>query len=87
MHEKNCVLDTEYMRSSHMDLLNTWRDEYVREGLKMHKAPDGKEYIKSLTNTCLKCHQNKSEFCDRCHDYVGVSPYCWDCHVVPEGGK
>jgi hypothetical protein len=38
----------------------------------------------SLTNTCLDCHPNKDTFCDRCHNYMAVSPYCWDCHIVPE---
>jgi hypothetical protein len=35
----------------------------------------------SLSNTCLDCHSNKAEFCDRCHNYASVSPYCWDCHI------
>jgi hypothetical protein len=35
--------------------------------------------------TCLGCHKNKSEFCDRCHSYSGVDPYCMDCHVLPKG--
>lgn len=82
-----CVMDTAYMRTEHMDLLNVWRDDYVRLGDMMHKAPDGKQYVKSLSNTCLDCHDNKTEFCDRCHDYAGVDPYCWDCHVVPKKGR
>jgi hypothetical protein len=82
-----CMMDTEYMKTRHMDLLNTWRDEYVREGKMMHKAPDGKMYVKSLSNTCLDCHSNKTEFCDRCHSYAGVDPYCWDCHVIPRKGR
>ena len=82
-----CVMDAAYMKVKHMDLLNAWRDEYVREGKMVHTAPDGKTYIKSLSNTCLKCHSNKTEFCDRCHDYAGVKPYCWDCHVIPGAGR
>ena len=34
--------------------------------------------------------QNKAGFCDRCHDYSGVSgPYCWNCHSDPQshGGE
>jgi hypothetical protein len=38
----------------------------------------------SLTRTCLDCHSNKAEFCDRCHTYMAVDPYCWDCHVEPK---
>ena len=46
-------------------------------------AFNGKVYEKSLTGTCLGCH-NKAEFCDRCHAYSGVSsPYCWNCHSEP----
>jgi len=78
-----CVAETEYMRAYHMDLLNEWRDDVVRKGDRVWHAPDGKEYDKSLSRTCMNCHSNKTEFCDRCHDYTSVSPYCWDCHVEP----
>ncbi len=83
----NCVMATDYMKAYHMDLLNTWRDEVVREGSRVHVAPDGKKYEKSLTNTCMQCHTSKAEFCDQCHNYVGVKPYCWDCHINPEDFK
>ena len=43
-------------------------------------------YDISLAGTCMKCHSNKAEFCDRCHDYAGVSPDCWSCHVAPQEG-
>jgi len=33
----------------------------------------------------MKCHTDKAKFCDRCHNYVGVTPNCWDCHVEPKG--
>lgn len=79
----NCVESVDYMRTFHMDLLNVWRDDVVREGDRIHVAPDGVEYDKSLSRTCMSCHSNKDEFCDRCHDYAGVKPYCWDCHVEP----
>ena len=80
---KECVAGTEYMRASHMDLLNEWRDEVVREGKRIYTSPTGKEFEMSLTKTCTNCHYNKTEFCDQCHDYLGVTPYCWDCHVEP----
>jgi len=80
---KECVASTEYMRASHMDLLNEWRDEVVREGNRIYTSPNGKEFEMSLTKTCTNCHYNKKEFCDQCHDYLGVTPYCWDCHVEP----
>lgn len=83
-----CVMPRAYMRPYHMDVLYSWRDEYVREGDMIHKAPHtNKEHVKSLSNGCLSCHVNKDKFCDRCHDYSGVEPYCWDCHVVPKQGR
>ncbi len=83
--EKACVLDTEYMRASHMDLLDDWRNEVVRENDRIHVSHDGKDYNKSLTNTCMSCHPNKKEFCDECHNYGAVDePDCFNCHIVPE---
>lgn len=76
-----CVAPTEYMRALHMDLLDAWRDEAVREGDRIHIGPSGQKFDKSLTGTCIGCHDNKAEFCDRCHSYVGAEPYCWECHV------
>ena len=80
-----CVEDTAYMRAFHMDLLNEWRDDVVRDGDRDHVAPNGMHYDKSLSRTCMNCHSNKDKFCDRCHDYAGVETYCWDCHVEPKG--
>lgn len=85
-----CILGAEAMRHKHMDLLNTWRDEYVREGklyVEGRKWPDGKPMYKSLSKTCLGCHKDKTEFCDKCHTYAGAEPYCWDCHVLPGKGR
>jgi len=79
-----CVESTEYMKRNHMDLLNEWRDIVVREGQRTFIAPDGNEYEMSLTNTCMKCHSNRAEFCQKCHNYMAVAPYCWDCHLEPE---
>jgi hypothetical protein len=82
---KQCVEDTRFMKANHMDLLNTWRENAVRKGIRSYKAHDGKVYAISLTGTCLNCHSDKEKFCDRCHDYVGVRPpNCWDCHNVPK---
>ena len=67
-----------------MDMLNDWRDEAVRTSDTTYVGLDGNEYEKSLAGTCLgDCHSNKDEFCDRCHEYVGAEPYCWDCHGAP----
>ena len=81
---KKCVAGTEFMRRHHMEMLNSWRDDVVRHDDRRYVGSDGTEYDKSLTGTCMNCHSNKREFCDRCHEYSAVSPYCWDCHVAPE---
>ncbi len=79
---KGCVAPREYMRTSHMVLLARWKDDAVRRGDRLYVAYDGHLYTKSLVSTCIKCHESKAEFCDRCHDYAGVNPKCGDCHVV-----
>ncbi|MBW1829892.1 MAG: cytochrome C [Deltaproteobacteria bacterium] len=112
-----CVESTKYMRAWHMQLLDQWRHEVVRDGERYyrpakkasemrldqqlldqwrHVVSDGKRsyvpesdkiYEKSLQKTCMDCHSNKAKFCDQCHDYMGISPYCWDCHIEPEEKK
>lgn len=87
LSEKKCIEPTEFMRAEHMVLLNEWRDLAVRNNSRVYVAGDGKRYTISLQNTCMRCHSNKTEFCDSCHNYSGVSPYCWDCHLAPKEGK
>ena len=77
-----CIYPTDYMRANHMDVLMEWRDEVVRNNNRTVTV-GGQVYNMSLTNTCLDCHTSKQDFCDKCHDYTGVAPYCWDCHVDP----
>ena len=81
-NEKQCVAPKEYMRAAHMQLLVDWREGAVRDGTRTVKVASGRTFDVSLSNTCLgKCHE-KEQFCDRCHNYAGVSgPYCWDCHT------
>ena len=83
----SCVEDTDFMRSRHMQLLNDWRNEVVREGKRTYTNKAGKKFEKSLSNTCMDCHSNKTEFCDSCHNYASVDPFCWDCHVAPKENK
>ncbi|MEM5786301.1 MAG: sulfate reduction electron transfer complex DsrMKJOP subunit DsrJ [Syntrophobacteraceae bacterium] len=91
MAQKQCILPKEEMRTAHMQLLNDWRTEVVRNGKRMYVAPDGKTYEMSLQNECIRCHSNKSQFCDSCHTYAGLkadsTPYCWTCHVAPKENK
>ena len=79
------------MITEHMKLLNDWRTEVVRYGKRMYVASDGKTYEMSLQNECMKCHSNKSQFCDQCHNYAGLQkdsdPYCWNCHIAPKENK
>ncbi len=84
LKEKLCVEPAPYMRANHMKLLGAWRESVVREGNRSYRATDGKVYKISLTGTCLECHSNKGQFCDRCHDYAGAKPACWNCHIIPE---
>jgi len=91
--DKKCVMPKEWMRANHMQMLVDWRDNVVRTKEpnvtisrgREFVAPDGKQYLASLTNTCMECHSNKAQFCDQCHNYVAVAPNCWGCHL--ETGK
>jgi len=78
--ERVCIEPKAYMRENHMKLLDDWRDQVVRDGNRDYKGYT-KKYTISLQNTCLKCHSNYDNFCDECHKYMGIKPYCWTCHV------
>lgn len=82
--EKKCIASKEFMRANHMQVLEEWRTEAVRHNERDYTTEDGRHYKKSLTLTCLDCHRNKKNFCDKCHDYAGVVPYCFTCHVALE---
>lgn len=82
--EKKCIESKEFMAANHMKLLNQWRDSVVRGGNKIYTSTSGKTYQMSLQNTCMNCHSNKKQFCDECHRYASVKPYCWDCHITPK---
>ncbi|MBI5478888.1 MAG: sulfate reduction electron transfer complex DsrMKJOP subunit DsrJ [Deltaproteobacteria bacterium] len=85
--EKQCVLPTAEMRAGHMALLDEWRTRVVRHGEHATRTSGGREVRMSLTNTCLGCHAQKDQFCDRCHDYAAVKLTCFECHVVPKRSK
>jgi hypothetical protein len=78
---KECVMSKDYMKAEHMQILDLWRETVVRDAQRTFTNPKGKEFVMSLSNTCLDCHSNKAEFCDKCHNYASVRPYCWDCHI------
>ena len=77
---KECVESESFMRSKHMTLLYQWRDEVVRKGERVYTNSEGKTFNKSLVKTCLKCHDNKEEFCDTCHNEATVRLKCFECH-------
>jgi len=75
-----CVEPPPVMRARHMQLLDDWRDAVVRRGEGVYVASDGQRHRMSLTGTCLGCHVDPAKFCVKCHEYVGVEAFCWDCH-------
>jgi len=78
---RKCVLDKYDMRANHMSLLDEWRDAVVRDADRIYVAANGKSFHMSLStgeNSCLGCHEDKAKFCDACHTYTSVNPYCWE---------
>jgi hypothetical protein len=84
---EKCIESKIYMRAEHMKILDEWRDEVVRDAERYHLNSRGEQYYKSLQLTCMDCHSNKSKFCDQCHNYMGVDPFCWECHIEPKETK
>ncbi len=82
--EKECVESRAAMRIGHKALLEDWKESAVRKATRLYVSGTKKTYEISLNRTCMKCHRDKSEFCDRCHNYVGVTNKCWDCHSFPK---
>ena len=82
--EKTCIEDTEFMRAQHMRLLDEWRDQALRQENRVYvSALNGKKYEISLQKTCVACHDNYAQFCEKCHVANSVYPYCWTCHIIP----
>lgn len=82
--ERKCVEPKEFMKGGHMQMLNDWRDSVVRDNIRIYVNSEGKKFDMSLQNTCMRCHSNKKKFCDECHNFMAVKPYCWDCHIAPK---
>jgi len=83
--KKECVESKEFMRAEHMVLVNNWRDSVVRDDNRGYLSnANHKRFNMSLQNGCMQCHSNKKKFCDECHNYLAVKPYCWDCHIAPK---
>lgn len=87
---KECVAPKAFIKAEHMQILDIWRDSVVRNGERLYTVASGKQYNMSLStgeNSCMGCHVSKADFCDRCHNYASVRPYCWDCHIEPKENK
>ncbi len=85
MKDKRCLEPKAAMITTHMKILDQWRIEVVRgDSVRQMTTADGRVFEKSLQNGCLKCHSNKTKFCDQCHNYLQVKPFCWDCHIAPK---
>lgn len=79
-----CVEPAFVMRRSHMKMLYEWRDSVVRTSAKDRRTyvnSKGVKFEKSLTRTCLGCHESRHTFCDRCHEQVSVTVTCFQCHA------
>lgn len=85
--KKQCVRPVAYMREYHMTMLDEWRTNVIRNADRRPVTVANEQYQMSLSNTCITCHSNKSDFCDQCHNYLGVTPSCWDCHTFPKEKK
>ena len=83
--KKECIESKAYMRAEHMQILNNWRDSVVRDNQRLYISTTSKKHFNmSLQNECMQCHSNKKKFCDECHNYLAVKPFCWDCHIAPK---
>jgi hypothetical protein len=87
--EQRCVEPADYMKTNHMQLLIDWRNDVVRNNDREYVSQAyGTRFEKSLSSTgkqsCMSCHDSKAAFCDACHDYAGVVPNCWTCHIEPK---
>ena len=83
--KKECVESKAFMRAEHMVVLNDWRDGVVRDAYRGYiSTANGKRFNMSIQNGCMKCHSSKKQFCDECHNYLAVKPFCWDCHIQPK---
>jgi hypothetical protein len=88
MKVKQCIEPKAAMITSHMKILDEWRYDVVRGDYnRTFTAANGQVFEKSLQNGCMKCHSNKTQFCDQCHNYMEVKPFCWDCHIAPKETK
>ena len=82
----HCIEDADWMEANHMDLLLEIRTHTIRDpGGRFYESKTYPgEIFYGTTHQCFECHTSKADFCDKCHGYNGVKPYCWECHNTPE---
>lgn len=75
-----CIAAPDVMRREHPALLSHQRDRALRQGIRGEKV--------SL-NGCIECHASpkngsvlgsSENFCQSCHQYVGIQLDCFECH-------
>ncbi|AEA47686.1 sulfate reduction electron transfer complex DsrMKJOP subunit DsrJ [Archaeoglobus veneficus] len=81
---EHCVEDAKWMEANHMELLKEWRTINIRDGQLIYISKAYGEPYETTIYQCWECHESKAEFCDKCHEYTGVKPYCFECHNTPE---
>lgn len=92
--DQQCIESAEFMRANHMQLLNEWRTEVVRNGKTEYINSQGKAFNMSLQDTCLSCHSTDAEKVANTgmsnpaakngmsNPTANVSPeFCASCHV------
>ena len=80
--DKLGVKNVDEFRAKHKQVLAEWKDSVVRDGKRVYVNKDGHEVPINLQSLA-----SQSQYCNTCHDYVGIEkPSCWTCHVEPKGG-
>ena len=63
------------MRLYHWEYLRRIREDVVRYGIRDQQG----------LRDCKGCHTSREDFCDRCHNQVGLTPDCFTgCHNYDE---
>ncbi len=83
-NKKHCVESESYMIADHMELLVKWREMNVRKGEGFYISKTYDVPYKTQLVQCFQCHKSYNDFCGKCHNFVGVRPYCFECHSTPD---
>jgi len=84
MSGDECLRPADEMRAHHMNYLHSVMDSMRHmwaSGIDMGEASIETDFS---FDKCQECHPTRGDFCDRCHDFVGVVPKCWECHDYPQ---